>query len=316
VASTSSSTKKAARLAQKGKGKRVRFQGGTIFPLAVAATLILGLALIVYGRQTLPAADASPPTINDHWHAAYGFYLCDGWVQLNGALEEKDSRGQFTNTNFVRSGIHSHDDGVIHWHAYNSRGVGKNAVLGVFLDTYEVELDNDSLSFPSLESFGPNPNHLDQAPSVDLQEFIEGDTQCNGEDAEVSVRAWGSFTDTDGGTKYIANMDEIHIDSNSMVFGIYFTANDEPQVMPPWAQQLPQLGAADSGQQLPDDLESLLEGDDLTVPSSVPGDTTGTSDTTDTTESTESTDTSDTTDSTDTTVGDEGTTDTSGSTGG
>jgi hypothetical protein len=315
VASTSSSTKKAARLAQKGKGKRVRFQGGTIFPLAVAATLILGLALIVYGRQTLPAADASPPTINDHWHAASGLYLCDGWVQLNGALEERDSRGQFTNTNFVRSGIHSHDDGVIHWHPYNSRGVGKNAVLGVFLDTYEVELGNESLSFPSLESFGPNPNHLDQAPSVDLQEFIEGETQCNGEDAEVSVRAWGSFTDTDGGTKYIANMDEIHIDSNSMVFGIYFTANDEPQVMPPWAQQLPQLGAIDSGQVLPDDLESLIEGDDLTVPSTVPGDTSDTTDT-GTTESTDTTDPTDPTESTDTTVGDEGTTDTSGSTSG
>jgi hypothetical protein len=313
VASTSSSTKKAARLAQKGKGKRVRFQGGTIFPLAVAATLILGLALIVYGRQTLPSADASPPTINDHWHVAYGFYLCDGWVQLNGDLEERDSRGQFTNTNFVRSGIHSHDDGVIHWHPYNSRGVGKNAVLGVFLDTYEVELDNDSLSFPSAGSFGPNPDHLDQAPSVDLLEFVEGETQCNGEDAEVSVRAWGSFTDTDGGTKYIANMDEIHIDNNSMVFGIYFTTNDEPQVMPPWAQQLPQLGAADSGQVLPDDLESLLEGDDKPVPSSVPGETT---DTTDATDTTDSTDTTDTTGSTDTTVSDGTDTDTSGSTGG
>jgi hypothetical protein len=274
VASTSSSTKKAARLAQKGKGKRIRFQGGTIFPLAVAATLILGLALIVYGRQTLPAADSSPPTINDHWHAAYGFYLCDGWVQLNGNLEEKDSRGQFIDQNFVRTGIHSHDDGVIHWHPYNSRAVGKNAVLGVFLDTYEVKLDNDSLTFPSAESFGPNPEYLDQAPSVDLLEYIEGETQCNGEDAEVSVRAWGSFTDTDGGTKYIANMDEIHIDNNSMVFGIYFTARDEPQVMPPWSQQLPTLGATDSGQVLPDDLGSLIGSDETTVPGSVPTATT------------------------------------------
>ena len=61
MATSSSSTKKAAKLATKGKGKKVRFQGGTIFPIAVAATLILGLALIVYSRQTLPAADASPP---------------------------------------------------------------------------------------------------------------------------------------------------------------------------------------------------------------------------------------------------------------
>ncbi len=273
VASTSSSTKKAAKLATKGKGKKVRFQGGTIFPLAVAATLILGLALIVYSRQTLPAADASEPTINDHWHAAYGFYLCDGWVQLNGDLEERDANGQFTNINFVRSGIHSHDDGVIHWHPYNSRGVGKNAVIGVFLDTYEVEIDDDSITFPNEAIYGPNPNYLGQAPTVSGTEFIEGETQCDGEDAEVSIKAWGSFTDTDGGTRYVANMDNIHLDDDGMVFAVYFTAEDAPQTMPPWAQQLPQLGAIDSGQILPDD---LLQGD-VTLPGgtddSVPADT-------------------------------------------
>lgn len=282
MASTSSSTKKAAKLATKGKGKKVRFQGGTIFPLAVAATLILGLALVVYARQSLPAADSSEPSINDHWHAAYGFYLCDGWVQLNGDLEERDSRGQFTNVNFVRTGIHSHDDGVIHWHPYNSRGVGKNAVLGVFLDTYEVELDNDSLKFPYTGSYGPNPNYLGDAPTVDGLEFIEGETQCDGEDAEVSVKAWGAFTDTDGGTRYVANMNNIHIDNDGMVFAVYFTAKDTPQTMPPWAQQLPQLGAIDSGQILPDDLLQgtvTLPGDSVAPDGSVvPDDSVATDD--------------------------------------
>lgn len=270
MASTSSSTKKAARLAQKGKGKKVRFQGGTIFPLAVAATLILGLALIVYSRQSLPAADASEPTIDQHWHAAYGFYLCDGWVQLDGALEERDSRGQFTNINFLRTGIHSHDDGVIHWHPINSQGVGRNAVLGVFLDTYEVDLQNDSLLFPPEAVVLPNPGYAAQAPSEILAEYIEGETQCNGEDAEVSVKAWGSFTDTDGGTRYIAEMNEVHLDSDGMVFAIYFTQPDAPQVMPPWAQQLPQLGQVDSGSVLPED---LLQGEPVEVNGSVPSGT-------------------------------------------
>lgn len=251
MASTSSSTKKAAKLANKGKGKKVRFQGGTIFPLAVAATLILGLALIVYSRQTLPAADESPPTINDHWHAAYGFYLCDTWYQLEGDLEERDSSGQFTNTNFVRTGIHSHNDGVIHWHPYNSRGVGDNAVLGVFLDTYEVQVENDKITFPEQNALGGQ------------QEWEEGVTQCDGEDAEVSVKAWDSFTDTDGGIRYIANMDQVRVANDGMVFAVYFTTNDAAQVMPPWAQDLPQLGAVDSGQILPDD---LLQGTSSVVP--------------------------------------------------
>jgi hypothetical protein len=254
VATSSSSTKKAAKLAQKGKGQKIRFQGGTIFPLAVAATLILGLALIVYSRQTLPAADASPPTINDHWHAAYGFYLCDGWVMLDGDLEERNSQGQFTNTNFLRTGIHSHNDGVIHWHPYTSSAVGKNATLGVFLDTYDVDLGNDSLKFSSAGAYVPNPEYLAQSPSEPLDEYIEGETQCDGEDAELSVKAWGNFTDTDSGRRFIANMDEVHVDNDGMVFAVYFTADDADQVMPPWAQQLPQLGAVDSTQIRPEDL--------------------------------------------------------------
>ena len=261
-----SSTKKAAKLAQKGKGQKVRFQGGTIFPLAVAITLIVGLGLIVYARQSVPAADASPPTINDHWHAAYGFYLCDGWVQLNGALEERNSQGAFTNVNFLRTGIHSHDDGVMHWHPYTSRATGRNATLGVFLETYDVELTDDSITFPREGAVGPNPDHVASAPSEILLEYIEGETECDGEDAEVTVKAWGSYTDTDGGSRYIANMDNIHIDNDGMVFGIYFTPDDAEQVMPPWAQNLPALGAVDSGQLRPEDLESLIDSDpDTTV---------------------------------------------------
>ena len=251
--SSSSSTKKAAKLAQKGKGQKIRFQGGAVFPIIVAATLILGLALIVYSRQTLPAADSSPPTIDDHWHAAYGFYLCDTWYQLEGDLEERNSQGGFTNTNFVQTGIHSHNDGVIHWHPFTSRAVGRNATLGVFLDTYDVELSNDSLRFQSTAALSANPDFLPQNFNP-LEEYIEGETQCDGEDAELAVKAWGAFTDTDGGRRFIANMDEVHLDNDGMVFAIYFTSDESGQSMPPWSQDLPQLGAVDSLQVNPEDL--------------------------------------------------------------
>ena len=259
MASSTSSTKKAAKLAQKGKGRKVRFQGGTVFPAAVAITLILGLALIVWSRQTLPAADSSPPTIEDHWHAAYGFYLCDTWYELQGNLEEVTASGQFANQEFLRTGVHSHDDGVIHWHPFGSPAVGENAVLGVFLDTYDVELTNDSLKFPENNLLGPSEDG----------EYIEGETQCNGEDAELSVRAWGSFTDTDAGKRYIANMDRVHIDNDGMVFGIYFTPKDADQPMPPKAQQLPELGAVDTNQINPDDLISGTTLPGSTTPDSV-----------------------------------------------
>ena len=113
-------------------------------------------------------------------------------------------------------------------------------MLGVFLDTYGVSLTNDTLKFPANNVLGFT------------HEYKEGETKCNGQDAELSVRVWDSYTDTDAGNRYIANMDRIHIDHNGMVFGIYFTPKDAEQVMPPWSSDLPSLGAVDSGQSAPD----------------------------------------------------------------
>lgn len=254
---SSSSTKKAARLAQKGKGRKVRFQGGTVFPAAVALTLILGIALIVYSRQSIPAADETPPTVNDHWHIAYGFYICDTWYRLNGNLETQGTPGY---QSYARTGIHSHDDGVIHWHPFTSAAVGENAVLGVFLENYGIELTNDSLKIPADQSIGFT------------DEYVEGETQCDGEDAELSVKSWDSYTDTDNGSRYIANMDRIHIDNDGMVMAVYFTPRDAAQPMPEWAADLPQLGAIDQGQINPND----VLGSETSVPgaSTVPGATT------------------------------------------
>jgi hypothetical protein len=265
VVSTSSSTKRAAKLAQKGKGKKVRFQGGTVFPLAVAVTLILGMALIVWARQTLPDADASVPGINDHWHAAYGFYLCDTWYELAGNLEERDVRGNLTNTKFLQAGIHSHDDSVIHWHPNSSKAVGKRAKLGVFLDAYDVKLTDDSITFPANNELG--------GKAV----WSEKDTKCDGKDAQISVVAWSSYTDTDDGNRYIANMDQVHLDNDNMVFAIIFGAEDAPRVMPPKANELPTLGAADQNSQPTDALST----DASVVTGEVPSDSSGASTTPD-----------------------------------
>jgi hypothetical protein len=89
TSSSSSSAKKVAKLAQRGKGKKVRFQGGTLFPVAVLVVVVLGLLTVVYARQSRPDPGSFPPQVGDHWHAAYGMYVCDGWLpKLTGAEEE------------------------------------------------------------------------------------------------------------------------------------------------------------------------------------------------------------------------------------
>jgi hypothetical protein len=234
---SSSSTKRAARLAQKGKGKRVRFQGGTLFPMVVLLILVIGIGTIVYARASVPAADASPPTIEDHWHMAYGFSLCDqpDMVKLQGNLEDPSGA---TFNEYERTGVHSHDDGVIHWHPFTSAAVGKRATLGVFLENYDVQLTDTTLKFPEGQNGGKT--------------YEEGETKCpDGKDGELSVTVWQSPEDTSNGTRYVTGFDDIRMDKNSLVITIAFQPQGTTIAQPPWAKDLAQLGAVDSGQTAP-----------------------------------------------------------------
>ena len=174
VAPSSSSTKKAAKLAKSGQGKKVRFQGGTLFPVVVTVIIVLGLALVVYARQSRPSVDASgAPQQSDHWHHAYGFYLCDTWFKLEGNAEVQ---GTDDFNQYQRTGIHSHDDGLIHWHPFSSAAVGSNATLGVFLDTYGVELTNSKLTFPESQQAALESQLAAQdPPREDILVWEDGD---------------------------------------------------------------------------------------------------------------------------------------------
>lgn len=237
MAPSSSSAKKVAKLAQRGRGRKVRFQGGTLFPAVVVGVLAVGLLLIGYARQSQPDPGSFPPQVGDHWHAAYGMYVCDGWLpKLEGALEEAeiDSTGQqvLVNDDFATTGIHSHGDGVIHWHPYSTRAVGKRAVLGVFLDNYDVTLTDEALILP--ENQGG-------------EEFRVDEYQCNGEDVEIKVVVWDNYTDTGEGRTFITDFTDIRVQQDGMVFAIAVVPTGTEVSMPPWAAELPELGAVDTG---------------------------------------------------------------------
>ena len=126
--------------------------------------------------------------------------------------------------------MHSHDDGVIHWHPSTSAAVGTRADLGVFLDVYDVQLDDDSLRFP--ENQGG-------------QEFIEGETKCGDEDAELKVVVWDSYQDTGDGTTYVSDFDDIRITNDGMAITIAFVPRGTDVTLPDSAPNLPELGAVD-----------------------------------------------------------------------
>ena len=246
MATSSSSTKKAARLAQKGKGQKVRFQGGTLFPLVVALVVVLGTALVIYARQSRPEADASAPTIDDHWHHTYGFLICDTWVQLEGDGEALDANGRPTNLEYARTGIHSHDDGLIHWHPFSSASVGSRAQLGIFLDVYGVELSNDVLQFPE--------DQRAQLPA-EFQEdgrFESGETECTidgeTETGRLQVVRWDNISDTGDGTTFIAGFNDIRLDQDAMAVVIAFVPDGTDVGKPPWIDSFEEDALNDSEQ--------------------------------------------------------------------
>ncbi len=238
--------------------------------MVVTLVIVLGLALVFYARQSRPSVDASgAPFASDHWHHAYGFNLCGEWFQLEGDAEQQGTENYNA---YARTGIHSHDDGLIHWHPFTSAAVGSNARLGVFLDTYGVELSNSKIEFPETQEPALRATFPDRE---EVREWEHGETPSDvdgtEEDGSLHVVVLDNFTDTDDGTTYIADFDNIRLDQDQMVVVIAFVPDGTDIVMPPWAPDLPSLGAIDSGQLAPD---SSLAPDD--VAETEPTDTTET----------------------------------------
>jgi hypothetical protein len=153
-----SSAKKIARAekALSSSGPSERRQLG--YPAAVALVIVLGLALVVFARATRDA-EASP-TLQDHWHAAYGVWDCVTESFLTPFQSEFDPEG-----------IHSHQDGLIHIHPFTSSVTGKEAKLAVFLNAMGASLSEDGLELPGGAT-------------------LESGVECNGEKAIMQVIRW------------------------------------------------------------------------------------------------------------------------------
>ncbi len=226
-----SSAKKVARLAQKSKGKKVRFQGGTLFPSVMAVVIVLGIGLVAYARQSAPSKN-TPPTINDHWHISYGFYKCNGFLNdLTGTLENPVSPA------FQKYNIHSHDDGVIHWHP-SALATGSRARLGLFLESYNIKVDTKGITFPA------NQNNGESYKTSDLK---CKDSTGKMVDAQVQVLVWDQYDKPDSKKKFITDFNNIRFSKDGMAVTIAIAAPGVDIPMPKSASNLPELGAADSG---------------------------------------------------------------------
>jgi hypothetical protein len=247
---SSSSARKVAKLASKGKGKKVRFSGGTLFPAVIVGVVVVCLALVVYARQTLPRSGEGAPQVGDHWHVSYGIYTCDTYQpNLIGELEDSGK--------YEATGIHSHDDGVIHWHPFSARATGNRAKLGVFLDNYGITLTQDRIELPAEQA-------IDGENVWDVDDFT-----CNGQETQVRVRIWENYADSTNFRDVVTSFDEIPVNKDGMAFAIAIVPRDADIPMPPSAPNLPTLGATDGGNvptTVPEGGSTVPDGSSTTAP--------------------------------------------------
>jgi len=265
---SSSSAKKVAKLASRGKGKKVRFQGGKVFPLAVILVVVLGLLVIAYGRQSRPSSGVGVPRVNDgtnidaHWHQAFGIYICDTFQpKITGTLEETgvDSDGNtvLLNDKFRILGIHSHNDGIIHYHPASTKSSGNRAKLGVFLDSYNIKLTDTELVMP---------------PEQGGDKWSTKTTKCDGKDTQLITRVWDHYNQPNSFHDVVTDMKDIRITNDGMVFTVAFVPKGTDIPQPDWAAQLPTLGASDGGAVI-SSTTTLAPGETVPLPTT-PGATT------------------------------------------
>jgi len=213
-----SSSKKVARAARAGGRSKHNRQRNLLFPGAIVAIILLGSGLIYYAaHERKTDADVAPVAFQDHWHAAYGIYVCDAFQAPIPEFEDPE-------------GIHTHGDGVIHIHPFAAAAAGANARLSVFLDNAGIKITDDSLT-------------------VGDKTWTEGKDKCDGKDAQVVVAQWTDVQSTDANpslTETDAGDLRFRGDGEGYVIAFVPEGTDIPK--PDTAANLAELGAVDSGQ--------------------------------------------------------------------
>jgi hypothetical protein len=190
----SSSAQKIARLAERGKGKKVRFQGGSVFPTVILVVCLLGAVLIAYARQSQPTVDA-----------ALGVDI--------GAIDPADPFSSVT----TDSPIAVINNGVVGWMPQVLAGQ-RNAKLGAILDLYGIKVTDDEIVLPESISGG--------------ETLSEADTKCGDADATIQAFAWNDGADASNSQKSIVAFDGVKLASDRMSIVLAFVAEGTEVPMP------------------------------------------------------------------------------------
>lgn len=216
-----SSAKKVARASRAGgRAKGERKNVG--FPVAIGLIVVLGIGLVAFARSNNPGG--GPPELGSHWHAAYGVYVCDRWVQ------DLSDRGPDA------LGIHTHDDGLIHIHPFLAGASGSAATMGKFFEQVGIKVSDSAITLPPGEPF-------------EERRFEAGTTTCGGEEADVRMAFWEDARSSDGEPDEVktSGISGTHFDTDFAAYTIAFVPEGTEIPAPPSAASIVEGAAVDGG---------------------------------------------------------------------
>lgn len=153
-------------------------------------------------ETTLPTSSTisdQPPgaTTKDHWHAAFGVQICG---ELLAPVSDAGPD---------RTGLHSHNDGLLHIHPFSRAAAGVNANLAAFFDSIGYEVSDDVLVTP--------------------KGTLKSSVGCDGKPAEIRLLV--------DGTKWTADINAFR-PQDGQVLQLLFDTAEAPAVDLPWADEV------------------------------------------------------------------------------
>ncbi len=237
-----SSAKKLARAARAGSVSKGRDRREMGFPLVIALVILLGTSLVIYARST--RSDALSPKLNvgvagsgDHWHAALGIYNCDHF-EVSPITRGDDWPDP--------TGIHSHNDDVIHIHPFVSSATGSRARMKVYFETMGIKFTDDELELTNGTT-------------------LKSDTDCNGKNATLRIARFDVDNPDDPIEIITSKLGDVRFVADREAFTIALVPDDTDIPVPPTAARIDELAGIDSGQVAPSATTTTIPGDSTTT---------------------------------------------------
>lgn len=137
----------------------------------------------------------------DHWHSAYGIYVCDEFLDPL-ADQVPDA-----------TGLHTHEDGLVHIHPFTPAVTSRRATWSTFGQTVGLELGAGSVTILGTE----------------LAEGLD----CGGQPATIALYEWSADDLTQPPTIHTDDLGSVRFAEDHQVFTLAIVPEGSNVPMPP-----------------------------------------------------------------------------------